>query len=102
MLQKEVWVNIVGIPEENMYLHYDEKILGSILKEAEQDNSEKKIPRLLILDDCIQELNSSKKSNLLKYMIAGRHWSVSVFILLQSWLSDLRTCLKEQYTHMYI
>ena len=44
MLQKEVWRDIVGIPDENMFLHYDEHILANILKEAEQDDSEKKIP----------------------------------------------------------
>ncbi len=58
-VQKDVWDRL-NIPDDHRHKMYDEDILSKFVDEAENDPNRPRLPRLLMLDDCISELPSRR------------------------------------------
>ena len=60
-VQSEVWDRLNIDPTRRyMYRHYDENVMKQFIQEAENDNNRPRLPRLMLLDDCVAELPTNR------------------------------------------
>ena len=62
---------------DRRHKRYDEDLLRDFIQEAENDTSRPRLPRLLVLDDCVSDLPGTRQNNLIKLLVYGRHLNCS-------------------------
>ena len=58
-LQEDVW-DRMNIPINHRFRHYDEDVMKNFIQEAENDSNRPRLPRLMMLDDCVAELPTKR------------------------------------------
>ena len=58
-VQSEVWDRL-NIDPTRRFRHYDENVMKQFIQEAENDNNRPRLPRLMLLDDCVAELPTNR------------------------------------------
>jgi len=82
---------VKNVKEDNIYNQYDEQVLSELMAEQEANIKEygkNKTPHILIiLDDLIHELPTSRRNLLQRLFYSGRHFNISLIILSQMYKS---------------
>jgi hypothetical protein len=100
-VQTDVWDRL-NIPLEFRFKHYDEKILQRYIQTAENDTNRPRLPRLLMLDDCISELPTRRQNNLIRILVYGRHLNCSCWCGIQKWSCSLSHISKSNFTNFHL
>ena len=58
-VQEYVWDKL-NIPSNRRHKMYHEDLLQNFISEAENDANRPRLPRLLVLDDCVSDLPSAR------------------------------------------
>ena len=100
-VQEEVWDRL-NIPRHKRYNDYDENILQQVIKDAENDPSRPRKPRLILMDDVVASLPQRRQNNLIRILVYGRHLNISCNCLVQRWSSGLSHTSKTNFTSYFI
>ena len=98
---QECW-DFLHIEDKNKHNHYSEAILRHVISEAENDPTRPRLPRLLIIDDCISELPASRTTELINVLVYARHLNVSAWVGIQKWSCNLTGIAKCNFTSFHI
>ena len=98
---QECWDHL-HIEDSHKHNHYSEKLLREIIQEAEHDMSRPRLPRLIIIDDCISELPASRTTELINVLVYARHLNVSAWVGIQKWSCNLTGIAKANFTSFHI
>ena len=98
---QECW-NLLNIPDNQKHNHYDEQVLRDVISEAEQDPNRPRLPRLIIIDDCISELPCSRTTELINVLVYARHLGVSAWCGIQKWSCNLTGIAKANFTSFHV
>jgi hypothetical protein len=95
------FVECKKIPEENLFPEYDDDEVGALFEylKDEFDNGNTK-HKIIILDDCGFSARGSTSSNLDKLIITGRHYNISIMMLVQNY-TMMSTNLRRNLTGVF-
>jgi hypothetical protein len=100
-VQEELWDRLL-IPIQQRFDDYSEDVFQLIIKKAESDPNRPRLPRLIIMDDVVASLPSSRQNNLIRILVYGRHLNISCSCLVQRWSSGLSHTSKCNFTSFFV
>ena len=100
-VQSELWDRL-NIPLHHRFNDYDEDVLQSVIKVAEDDVARPRRPRLIIMDDVVATLPQRRQNNLIRILTYGRHLNISCAVLVQRWSSGLSHTSKTNFTQYFL
>ena len=100
-VQSELWDRL-NIPLHQRFNDYDENVLQTVIKRAEEDVARPRKPRLIIMDDVVASLPQRRQNNLIKILTYGRHLNISCAVLVQRWSSGLSHTSKTNFTQYFL
>ena len=100
-VQEYVWDKL-NIPSNRRHKMYHEDLLQNFISEAENDANRPRLPRLLVLDDCVSDLPSARQNNLIRILVYGRHLNCSCWCGVQYWSAGLSHLSKTNFTNYHI
>ena len=89
---------MLNIPDTQKHSGYSEQVLREVIRLAENDTNEPKLPRLIIIDDCVSTLPMSRQSALMDLLVYGRHLSISAMCMIQKFSCSLSHVSKVNFT----
>ena len=100
-VQSDLWDRL-NIAEHHRFNDYDENVLETIIRTAEQDPTRPRRPRLVIMDDVVASLPQRRQNNLIRVLVYGRHLNISCCCLVQRWSSGLSHTSKTNFTQYFL
>ncbi len=100
-VQSELWDRL-NIPLHHRFNDYNEDVLQTVIKRAEDDPSRPRKPRLILMDDVVATLPQRRQNNLIRILTYGRHLNISCAVLVQRWSSGLSHTSKTNFTQYFL